>query len=114
LLAGPTKPRNSHPLAFFESAHRGTELFDLPNDLVTQNQREFWMLEFAVEHMQIGSTNGTGSDPDEKLILCRHRSRHFLIDQWTASGLHDHRAHLHTVTRRSRFQNHVFYSLGPV
>jgi hypothetical protein len=55
---GPAKPRNANTVANFKfRIYVFANLFHIANDLVTWYERQFWIRQFAINHMKIGSAH---------------------------------------------------------
>jgi hypothetical protein len=52
---GPSKPWNADAIANFKlRIYFFSDLFDSTNNLVTWYEREFWIRQFAIDHVKIG------------------------------------------------------------
>lgn len=93
LPASPTQPRNSHTFSGLEPFDSLTRLLDAANDFVTGNQGEFWVRQFAIDHMQIGSAHGARSDTHEHIFGAWLRNRQRMQTQRPTRRFQDHRSH---------------------
>src|SRR5262249_17875050 len=55
--AGVAEPRHANALADGKSQYVRPERGDAADDLVAGNDRQLWMRQFAVHHMQVGATD---------------------------------------------------------
>src|SRR5205807_7475181 len=68
----PTKPRDTYAIADREVRRCVlADLFHLPDDLMTQNQGQFRVRQFAIHHMKVGAANRTRVDAHEQLSPAR-------------------------------------------
>src|SRR5205814_4084567 len=58
----PAEPRNADAFPVFSTT----------DDLVAEDQRQFWIRKFAVDDVQIGATDGAAGDLDENLTGFRY------------------------------------------
>jgi hypothetical protein len=93
LSTGPAEPRNSNAIPNAKSSDPFTNRFDSPDNFVSENQGQFRLRQFAVDNMQIGSTNGACGNADEKLARCRTRRVHVAQDKRRPNLFQQHRAH---------------------
>ncbi|CAN1721236.1 sinapyl alcohol dehydrogenase activity [Hyphomicrobium sp. 1Nfss2.1] len=69
--AGEAEPGHANALADLESARFRTHRNYAANDLVPGNDAGFWMLQLAVDDVQIGAADAARSDTDEKIATGR-------------------------------------------
>src|SRR4051812_4918530 len=108
ITIGPAKPRDSHAISDREcgsglsAATVGTlrslprffaDFFNVSDNLMTENQRQRWIGQFAIDHMKISAANCAGPDSHEQLSAARLRLRHIAQLQWLFRFVENHGAH---------------------
>jgi hypothetical protein len=107
IAIGPAKPRDPHAIADCEdgsglgAAIVGTlrslphfaYLFDFSDNLVTENQWQLRIGQFAIDHVKVSATNRAGVDSHEQLSPTRLRLRHIAQLQGLFRPVENHRAH---------------------
>jgi hypothetical protein len=93
LTTGPSQPRNSDAVTELELLNSLAKLLNPTDDFVARNQGKFCLRQLAINHVQIGSADGTGSDTHNHFLGTRISDRHRTSDQRLARGLEDHRVH---------------------
>jgi hypothetical protein len=84
IAISPTKPWDSHAISDCEggsgfgfgtlrSLPHVTDFFDMSDNLVTENQRQFRIRQFAVNYVEVSATNTAGADSHEQLSPARLR-----------------------------------------
>src|SRR6266568_1972400 len=76
ITVGPAKPRDSHTISDREVRIFFADFFDSSDNLVTENQRQFRMGQFAINHVKVSAANRAGADPHEQLSPARLRFWH--------------------------------------
>src|SRR6185369_13800352 len=90
IAVGPAEPRDSHAISDCEggsglgaatvgtlrSLPHFTDFFDSSDNLVTENQRQLRIGQFAIDHVEVSAANGAGADPHEQLSPARLRPWH--------------------------------------
>jgi hypothetical protein len=69
--AGVAKPGNSHPIADGQTSDTLANAVDHAHNLVTGNQRDFWLLQLAVNHVEIGPAHTTRTHSYQHLTMPR-------------------------------------------
>src|SRR4030095_15872311 len=91
---GPTEPRNADEISDRECRRNfRAHLFDVPNNLVTWYEREFWIRQFAIDHVKIGPAHRTRCDSHKQLALGRSRFLHVAELEWLPRLIQNHRVH---------------------
>ena len=67
--------------------------FDATDNFVSENQRQFWLRQFAINDVQIRPANRAGGDADENLIRRRLRCSDLSRYERLADFFEQHRAH---------------------
>src|ERR1700730_5923772 len=67
----PAQPRNPDAVADREIFDALAGLLDAPDNLMSQNQRQLRVGQFAIDNMKIGPANGAGVNPDKQLACLR-------------------------------------------
>ena len=57
LAASPAEPRNADAFADAKTIDALADPLDMPDDLVSENQRQFRIRQFAIDDVEIGPTN---------------------------------------------------------
>src|SRR6266513_4557820 len=55
IAVGPAKPRDSHPISDCEVRISFADFFDSSDNLVTENQRQFRIGQFAIDHVKVSA-----------------------------------------------------------
>ena len=82
---GPAQPRHPDPVAGRESIRCRPVTDDPADDLVTRDQRQFRMIEFTIEDVELGSADPAGGYTDQYLSRAWLRNGNF--PRRKASGL---------------------------
>ncbi len=105
ITIGPAKPRDSHAISDSECGSAATvgtlrslphffaDFFNLSDDLVTGNQRQFWIGQFAIDHMKVSAANRAGANADEQLSPARLRLWHITQLQGSFRFVENHGTH---------------------
>src|SRR5579875_854178 len=91
--ARPPKPRDTDPFAGFQIANTRAERIDPSNDLMTRNDGEFWVRQFAIHDMQIRPADAASFNPDANLARPWNGIWQFLEDERRAGFVEDHAKH---------------------
>lgn len=75
LATRPSKPGSANSLTDTETVGARPDAIDEADNFVSRDHAGFWIRQFAVNHMQIGSANTTGMHADEELIRSWLRDR---------------------------------------
>src|SRR5215813_699759 len=72
----PTKPRDPHTISDCEGGSAATvghftNFFDLSDNLVTKDQRQFRIEQFAIDHVKISAANRASADSHKQLTHTR-------------------------------------------
>jgi hypothetical protein len=68
LPVGPSKPRNANTVTNIKfRTDSFSDLFDTPNNLVTQYERQFGIRQFTINHVKIRPADRTGNNSHKKL-----------------------------------------------
>jgi hypothetical protein len=62
-------------------AHFVSDFFHVPDDFVPEDERQLWLGQFAIEHVQIGPAYGAGSYTYEHLTGLRFGLQHLFRSQ---------------------------------
>ena len=90
----PTKPRDTYTIADREVRRCVlADLFHSADDLVTQNQWQFRVRQFASHHMKVGAANRARVDAHEQLSPIRLWFWHGAQLQGLLRPVENHRAH---------------------
>jgi hypothetical protein len=73
---GPAKPRDSHTISDCEVRIFFADFFDSSDNLVTENQRQFRIGQFAIDDVKVSAANRAGADAHEQLSFARLRLWH--------------------------------------
>src|SRR5882724_369815 len=76
IAVGPPKPRDSHTISNCEVRIFFPDFFDSSDNLMTENQRQFRIRQFPIDHVKVSAANRAGTDADEQLSPARLRLRH--------------------------------------
>ena len=76
IAIGPAKPRDSHAISDCEVRIFFADFFDLSDNLMTENQRQFRIGQFAIDNVKVSAANRAGADAHEQLSLAWLRLRH--------------------------------------
>jgi hypothetical protein len=68
-------------------------LFDSSDNLVTENQRQFRIGQFAIDHVKVGAANRAVADPNEQLSRAWLRFCYITQLQRLPWLVENHRAH---------------------
>ena len=91
---GPAKPRNADTVANFEfRIYFFSDLFDIANNLVTWYERQFWIRQFAIDHVKIGPAHRARNDSHKQLSLGRPWFLHVAELERLPRLIQNHRAH---------------------
>ena len=88
-----TKPGNTHPHAGLEPIDASTPSHHVPYDLMAGNERQFRMLEVAVDNMQVRTADPARLDPDEDLSRTGFWVGNHLKVQSLSRSMKNHRFH---------------------
>jgi hypothetical protein len=69
---------------------------DCSHDLVTGNQGQLGMGQFAIDNMQVGAAETAGTDFDKDLTVSGHRIRDRGPAQWASRRIENHGPHTRT------------------
>jgi hypothetical protein len=109
IAIGPAKPRNSDAISdskdgsglsgatvdMLRSVPRFfADFFNLSDNLVTENQRQLRIGQFAVCDVKVSAANRAGPDAHEQLSPARLRLWHIAQFQWSSRFVENHRAHV--------------------
>ena len=104
--AGRTEPWHADPDADPQGFDAGSDGVDLPDDLVTGNDRQLWIGQLAVDHMQVGAADAASRHAQSDLTGPGLGVGHLRVDQRLARlpqlhGMHDRpfRLQARTITR---------------
>src|SRR5947208_7523404 len=75
IAVGPAKPRDSHAISDCEVRVFITDLFHAADNLVTENQRQFRIGQFSIDHVKVSAANRAGADAHEQLSFAWLRLR---------------------------------------
>lgn len=64
VAARKAEPRHANPVANRQSIDSLSSCHHGPNNFVPQHQRQLWIAEFAIDDMQVRSTDTAGTDLD--------------------------------------------------
>ena len=91
---GPAEPGNAHPIAHFKlRIFATTDFFDGADNLVSGNQWQFRIRQFAIDHVEIGPADGTSIHADEQFACLGLRLWHVAQLQRLPGPIEHHRAH---------------------
>ena len=94
VAVGPAEPWNSDTLTNRKFFCARSNCFDAPDNLVSGDQRQFRIRQFAIDNVQIGATNRARAHAHEQLsrlgVWLRDIAQHERLPRF----LEDHRAHL--------------------
>src|SRR5215469_8583239 len=93
IAIGPAKPRDSHTIPDREGRVSFADLFDSSDNLVTENQGQFRVGQFTINHVKVSAANRAAADPHEQLSPVRLRFRHVPQLQRSFPFVENHRAH---------------------
>src|SRR5437016_3185431 len=93
IAVGPAKPRDSHPISDCEVRISFADFFDSSDNLVTENQRQFRIGQFAIDHMKVSAANRAGANTDEQLSPARLRLWHITQLQGSFRFVENHGTH---------------------
>src|SRR6185437_15596043 len=68
--AGRREPWNAHAITDGEVAYVAPRLHDSADDLVPGNERELRVAQFAVDDVEVGTTDAARFDFDQYLVRC--------------------------------------------
>ncbi len=90
----PCQPRNAHSLAYAQARDTNAQGDDPADDLVTEDQRQLRIGQFAVEHVQIGAAHRASRDTHQHLPRTWPWLGHVPQAQRLTGLLHHHGAHI--------------------
>jgi hypothetical protein len=91
---GPAEPRNADAISDREGrGNFGAHLFEVPNNLVTWYEREFWIRQFAIDHVKIGPAHRARRDSHKQLSLGWSWFLYVAELEWLSRLIQNHRAH---------------------
>src|SRR4029453_16146198 len=93
IAIGPPKPRDSDAISDCEVRILSADFFDLSDNLVTENQRQLRIGQFAIDHVKVGAANRAGPDTNEQLSPARLRLWHIAQLQRVFRFIENHGAH---------------------
>jgi hypothetical protein len=93
IAVGPAKPRDSHTISDCEVRIFFAAFFDLSDNLVTENQREFRIGQFAIGHVKVSAANRAGADAHEQLSPAGLRLGHIAQLQGSFRFVENHCTH---------------------
>src|SRR5258705_9045750 len=93
ITIGPAKPRDSHAISDCEVRVFFPDFFDSSDNLVTENQRQLRIGQFAIDHMKVSAANRAGTDAHEQLSPARLRLWHITQLQGSLRFVENHGTH---------------------
>jgi hypothetical protein len=93
IAIGPAKPRDSHAISDCEVRIFFADFFDVSDNLVTKDQRQFWIGQFTIGHVKVSAANRAGADAHEQLSPARLRLWHIAQFQGPFRFVENHGAH---------------------
>jgi hypothetical protein len=90
----PAKPRNANTVAYLKCRiYFFSDLLDKADNLVTWYERQFWVRQFAIDHVKICPAHRTGRDLHKQLALGRSWLLHIAELKRLLRLIQNHRAH---------------------
>src|SRR6266550_324963 len=93
IAVGPAKPRDAHAISDRKFRIFLTDLFHMANNLMTWYERQFWIRQFAIDHVKVSAANRAGADAHEQLSFAWLRLRHIAQLQGSFRFVENHGAH---------------------
>jgi hypothetical protein len=91
---GPTKPRNAYAISDLKfRIYFLADFFDMANNLVTWYQRQFWIRQFAIDHVKIGPAYRACRNSHQQLSLGRSWLLHIAELERLPRLIQNHRTH---------------------
>ncbi len=91
--AGPAQPGNPDPLTDTEVLDSGADLSDPADNLVTDDERQLRVWQFAIDDVQIRAANRARRHAHEQLARASTRHGHFDTLERPTDGGKNHRTH---------------------
>jgi hypothetical protein len=91
--ACPTEPWDADAIANLKLRDTFANRFDASDNFMSENEREFWLRQFAIDDVQIRPANRAGGDADEKLVRARSRRQDIPWRERLANFFEHHCAH---------------------
>src|SRR5438874_13811885 len=76
IAVGPAKPRDSHAISDCEVRSFFADFFDSSDNLVTENQWQFRIGQFAIDNVKVSAANRARAHPHKQLSFAWLRLRH--------------------------------------
>jgi hypothetical protein len=89
-----THPWNANPIADIQIAHSRTECVDSANDLVPRDDRQLWVRQLAIHHMQVCPTNPARPHLDADLSRSGLSVRQLCPFERAVKSLQEHGVHV--------------------
>jgi hypothetical protein len=91
-----SEPGDPNSIAHCKAAIAITQGSHSPDNLVSGNERKFRVLEVAIDHMEVGTTDRARGDFDQHLPGTRMRNPTLSQPERAANSLKHHRLHAST------------------
>src|SRR5437773_4930506 len=93
IAVGPAKPRDSHPISDCEVRISFADFSDSSDNLMTENQRQFRIGQFPIDHVKVSAANRARADAHEQLSFAPLRLRHIAQFQGLFRFVENHCTH---------------------